>query len=125
MKLRTALEVGLNGTQTLVQAQGIPKTHRRLWYKRAGSRSSDLDEATQRQLIRGAQLRELLKQAPAQPLSVVQQVAIIYTGTRTSLLDNVGDLTAFMVVGQGPLFGRMRAVEPYPEIVRAIDLVGR
>ena len=56
--------------------------------------ASDLDEATQRQLIRGAQLRELLKQAPAQPLSVVQQVAIIYTGTRTSILDNVGDLTA-------------------------------
>ena len=56
--------------------------------------ASDLDEATQRQLIRGAQLRELLKQAPAQPLSVIQQVAIIYTGTRTSILDNVGDLTA-------------------------------
>ena len=53
-----------------------------------------MDEATQRQLIRGAQLRELLQQAPAQPLSVVQQVAIIYTGTRTSILDNVGDLTA-------------------------------
>ena len=54
-----------------------------------------LDEATQRQLIRGAQLRELLQQAPAQPLSVVQQVAIIYTGTRTSIL----------VVGQCHHFG--------------------
>ena len=58
-------------------------------------------------------------------LSVVQQVAIIYTGTRSSLLGNVGDLTAFMVAGQGPLFGRMRAVKPYPEIAWAIDLVGR
>ena len=81
-----------------------------------------MDGATQRQLIRGAQLRELLKQAPAQPLSVVQQVAIIYTGTRTSLLGNVGDLTAFMVAGQGLLFGRMRAVEPYPEIARVINV---
>ena len=37
---------------------------------------------------------KIMKQAQAQPLSVVQQVAIIYTGTRTSILDNVGDLTA-------------------------------
>ena len=42
-----------------------------------------------RQLIRGAQLRELLKQVQAQPLSVVQQVAIIYTGTRTLRRESV------------------------------------
>ena len=49
---------------------------------------------------------------------------VTQTGTGPAVI-NVGDLTAFMVAGQGPLFGRMRAVEPYPEIVRAIDLVGR
>ena len=48
--------------------------------------ASDLDEATQRQLA--------LKQAPGQPYSVVQQVALIYTATRTSVLDGVNDIAA-------------------------------
>ena len=43
--------------------------------------ASDLDQATQNQLARGVRLRELLKQAQSQPLSVAQQVATIYTGT--------------------------------------------
>ena len=51
--------------------------------------ASDLDAATQRRLLRGSQLRELLKQAPGQPYSVLQQVALIYTGTRTQLLDDI------------------------------------
>jgi len=42
---------------------------------------SDLDTATQRQLNRGARLVELLKQGQYQPLSVQQQVLIIYAGT--------------------------------------------
>ena len=54
--------------------------------------ASDLDEATQRQLTRGIQLREVLKQAPGQPYSVLQQVALIYVGTRTSLLDGLHDI---------------------------------
>ena len=37
----------------------------------------DLDEATQRQLARGSLIREFMKQAPGQPYSVVQQVALI------------------------------------------------
>jgi F-type H+/Na+-transporting ATPase subunit alpha len=41
---------------------------------------SDLDKATQAQLNRGARLVEILKQPQYQPLSVGQQVAIIYTG---------------------------------------------
>jgi F-type H+/Na+-transporting ATPase subunit alpha len=45
--------------------------------------ASDLDASTQRLLLRGTQLRELLKQAPGQPYSVLQQVALIYIGTRT------------------------------------------
>jgi F-type H+-transporting ATPase subunit alpha len=42
---------------------------------------SDLDQATQRQLNRGARLVELLKQGQYQPLSVEKQIAIIYAGT--------------------------------------------
>jgi F-type H+-transporting ATPase subunit alpha len=42
---------------------------------------SDLDQATQRQLNRGARLVELLKQNQYQPLTVEKQVLIIYAGT--------------------------------------------
>eukprot|EP00955_Chlamydomonas_euryale_P049992 354431-Chlamydomonas_euryale.AAC.5 len=43
--------------------------------------ASDLDQATQNQLARGARLREILKQAQNAPLSVAEQVASIYVGT--------------------------------------------
>jgi F-type H+-transporting ATPase subunit alpha len=43
--------------------------------------SSDLDQATQRQLNRGARLVELLKQYQYQPLAVEQQVVSLYAGT--------------------------------------------
>jgi len=49
---------------------------------------SDLDKATQRQLDRGLRLTELLKQPQYQPLSLSDQVASLYAGTR-GLLDNV------------------------------------
>ena len=42
---------------------------------------SDLDQATQRQLNRGARLVELLKQGQYQPLPVEKQILIIYAGT--------------------------------------------
>jgi F-type H+-transporting ATPase subunit alpha len=42
--------------------------------------ASDLDEATQKQLARGTRLRELLKQPQNSPLSVGEQVALIFTG---------------------------------------------
>ena len=42
--------------------------------------ASDLDEATQKQLARGTRLRELLKQPQNSPLSVAQQIALIYAG---------------------------------------------
>jgi F-type H+-transporting ATPase subunit alpha len=59
--------------------------------------ASDLDQATQNQLARGARLRELLKQAQSQPLSVDQQVATIYTGTQGYLDDlEVGKVRAFL-----------------------------
>jgi F-type H+-transporting ATPase subunit alpha len=42
--------------------------------------ASDLDDATQKQLARGTRLREVLKQPQNSPLSVAEQVALIYTG---------------------------------------------
>src|SRR6201999_1930460 len=49
---------------------------------------SDLDVTTQRQLARGERLTELLKQPQYSPLSVEEQVAVIYAGTR-GYLDKV------------------------------------
>jgi F-type H+-transporting ATPase subunit alpha len=49
---------------------------------------SDLDVATQRMLARGERLTELLKQPQYSPLSVEEQVAVIYAGTR-GYLDKV------------------------------------
>ncbi|HRQ60752.1 MAG TPA: F0F1 ATP synthase subunit alpha [Alphaproteobacteria bacterium] len=50
--------------------------------------ASDLDPATQKLLARGARLTQLLKQAQYSPLSVEEQVVVIYAGTR-GYLDNV------------------------------------
>ncbi|MEM7071484.1 MAG: F0F1 ATP synthase subunit alpha [Pseudomonadota bacterium] len=44
--------------------------------------ASDLDAATQHLLARGARLTELLKQPQYQPLSVAEQVVIIFAGTK-------------------------------------------
>jgi F-type H+-transporting ATPase subunit alpha len=41
---------------------------------------SDLDKATQAQLARGARLVEILKQGQYQPLTVEQQIVLIYAG---------------------------------------------
>jgi len=49
--------------------------------------ASDLDEATQKQLARGTRLREILKQPQSSPLSVAQQVALIYAGINGFLDD--------------------------------------
>jgi F-type H+-transporting ATPase subunit alpha len=43
---------------------------------------SDLDQATQRLLARGARLTELLKQPQYAPLQAEEQVCVIYAGTR-------------------------------------------
>ncbi|MDP3739597.1 MAG: F0F1 ATP synthase subunit alpha [Hyphomonadaceae bacterium] len=55
---------------------------------------SDLDAATQRQLNRGSRLTQLLKQPQYSPLSMEEQVVVIYAGTRGYLdkvaVDQVG-----------------------------------
>ncbi len=57
---------------------------------------SDLDQATRRQLSRGERLTEILKQDQYEPVSVENQVLIIYAGTH-GLLDDieVSDLGEF------------------------------
>jgi len=50
--------------------------------------TEDLDAATRRQLNRGARLTELLKQPQFQPLSLGQQVSILFAGV-SGLLDDV------------------------------------
>lgn len=50
--------------------------------------ASDLDPATRRQLDRGARLVELLKQPETSPLSVGEQVVVLFAGTR-GYLDSV------------------------------------
>jgi F-type H+-transporting ATPase subunit alpha len=42
--------------------------------------ASDLDAATQAQLARGQRLRQILKQQQNSPLSVAEQVAVVYAG---------------------------------------------
>jgi F-type H+-transporting ATPase subunit alpha len=49
---------------------------------------SNLDKATQQQLDRGLRLQEILKQPQYKPLSLEDQVVLIYAGT-IGLLDDV------------------------------------
>ena len=49
--------------------------------------TDDLDAATRQQLLRGARLTELLKQPQYQPLTLGQQVSILYAGVNGYLDD--------------------------------------
>jgi F-type H+-transporting ATPase subunit alpha len=60
--------------------------------------ASDLDAATQAELARGQRLREMLKQPQNSPISVEEQVALIYAGINGFLDDvPVGDVKEFVV----------------------------
>jgi F-type H+-transporting ATPase subunit alpha len=50
--------------------------------------ASDLDAATQAQLQRGKRLREILKQPQFSPLTLAEQVAVVYAGVK-GLIDEV------------------------------------
>ena len=52
---------------------------------------SDLDKATQQAINRGRRLEELLKQPQYEPVSVEEQVAVIYAGTSGGLDDVPAD----------------------------------
>lgn len=58
--------------------------------------AADVDETTKKQIGRGSRMMELLKQGQFQPLSVAQQVAIMWTGSQGYLDDiPVTRVTAF------------------------------
>ena len=50
--------------------------------------ASDLDKSTREQLLRGQKLTEVIKQPQYQPLSVAEQVSILYAANE-GFLDNV------------------------------------
>lgn len=54
--------------------------------------ASDIDKSTKDQLVRGDKLVEMLKQNQHEPLNFVDQVVIIYAGTK-GLLDNVENVS--------------------------------
>ena len=68
--------------------------------------ASDLDPATQRLLARGARLTELLKQPQYSPLTVEEQVAVIYAGVK-GYLDKIDtkDVTRY----EHALLGELRS----------------
>ena len=81
--------------------------------------ASDLDEATQKQLARGTRLRELLKQPQNSPLSVAEQVALIFTGINGYLDDlKVSDVKAYCATLIKYL---ATSKKPYIEIVRTTN----
>ena len=76
--------------------------------------ASDLDEATQKQLARGTRLREILKQPQNSPLSVAQQVALIYSGINGFLDDlEISDVKQF----SASLLGTLDAQKSYIDTV--------
>ena len=81
--------------------------------------ASDLDEATQKQLARGTRLRELLKQPQNSPLSVAEQVALIFTGINGYLDDlEVSDVKEYCA---SLIKYLATSKKPYTEIVRTTN----
>jgi F-type H+-transporting ATPase subunit alpha len=79
--------------------------------------ASDLDQATRNQLSRGQRLREILKQPASSPISVEEQVAIIYTGIN-GYLDEVPVKQVKQFVTQ--LRTNLKNSKPkYAEIIRS------
>merc|ERR1712176_1412009 len=81
--------------------------------------ASDLDDATQKQLARGTRLRELLKQPQNSPLSVAQQVALIYAGINGYLDDlNVSNVKAYCT---NLISSLSTSDQPYTNIVESTN----
>jgi F-type H+-transporting ATPase subunit alpha len=79
--------------------------------------ASDLDAATQQQLARGQRLREILKQPQYNPLSVAEQVAVIYAGTN-GYLDEI-PLPQVLSFKQGLLDYLATSLPKYSEILKS------
>jgi F-type H+-transporting ATPase subunit alpha len=74
---------------------------------------SDLDKSTQQQLTRGQRLVEILKQPQYQPLSMPQQVTILFAGTRGFLDELPADVVAKYEAGLYPFIE-----ERYPNVFK-------
>ena len=82
--------------------------------------ATELDRTTRAQLDRGARMMELLKQPQYQPLSMAEQVVVIYAGTQ--------GYTDALPVDRVAAFGRdlLRFVrESHPGVIAAIRTTGR
>jgi F-type H+-transporting ATPase subunit alpha len=80
--------------------------------------ASDLDEATQKQLARGTRLREILKQPQNSPLSIAQQVALIYSGINGFLDDlDISDVKKF----SASLLGTLDTQKSYSDAVSSTN----
>jgi F-type H+/Na+-transporting ATPase subunit alpha len=79
--------------------------------------ASDLDAATQAQLARGQRLREILKQAQNSPLSVAEQVAVVYAGLNGYIDDIPADKASKFAKGLRDYLQSSKA--KYGEIVAA------
>jgi F-type H+-transporting ATPase subunit alpha len=77
---------------------------------------SDLDKATQAQLERGIRLVEILKQPQSQPMSLAQQVTVLFSGTR-------GYMDKYPVPALKNYESQLLSFveSKYPEIMREID----
>jgi F-type H+-transporting ATPase subunit alpha len=89
--------------------------------------SSDLDPATQKQLLRGARLVEVLKQPQYRPMAVEHQVAIIFTVTN-GYLDDVDlkqirqwerDFLSFLESSHTGLMGALRTKKTLDDALTA------
>lgn len=56
--------------------------------------ASDLDKSTKQQLLRGQKLTEVLKQPQYQPLSVAEQISILFAANE-GILDDVDNIASF------------------------------
>jgi len=117
--IRPAVNVGISVSRVggAAQTKAMKKVAGRLRLELAAYREkaafaqfgSDLDKATQQQLARGARTTELLKQGQYQPLSVEQQVVLLYAATNgyldkyavSSIKKYETELLAFMASARG------------------------
>jgi len=97
--IRPALNVGLSVSRvgSSAQTKAMKQVAGRMKLELAQGRElaafaqfgSDLDKSTQRQLDRFQRLTQLLKQPQYQPLSLAQEVMVIYAGTN-GYIDHIG-----------------------------------
>ncbi|MBI3956856.1 MAG: F0F1 ATP synthase subunit alpha [Candidatus Kerfeldbacteria bacterium] len=104
--IRPALNVGLSVSRvgSAAQVKAMKKVAGKLRLELAQYRelaafaqfSSDLDEATRKQVERGTRLTEILKQPQFAPMPVAQQVSVLYAGTQGVLDDlPIAEVRAF------------------------------